>query len=105
MAEISRRNFLSHTAAAGFILGSSHWCLADEKPAPSRNPFLLNSFAPVHEEITADNLKVIGTLPADLDGMFLRNGPNPQFPPKRNYHLFEGDGMIHGVRVRGGKAS
>ena len=104
MAEISRRNFLSQTAAAGFVLGS-HWCLADEKPAQSRNPFLLNSFAPVHEEITADNLKVIGTLPADLDGMFLRNGPNPQFPPKRNYHLFEGDGMIHGVRMHGGKAS
>jgi carotenoid cleavage dioxygenase-like enzyme len=105
MVQIARRTFLSATAAAGLIWHSGHWCLADEKPPTTDNPFLLNNFAPVHEEITADNLKVIGRVPADLDGMFLRNGPNPQFPPKRNYHLFEGDGMIHGVRVRGGKAS
>lgn len=69
------------------------------------NPFLKGNFAPVHEEVTVADLKVIGKLPLDLNGMFIRNGPNPQFPPIKNYHWFEGDGMLHGVRIRDGAAS
>jgi carotenoid cleavage dioxygenase len=69
------------------------------------NPFLSGNYAPVREEITADDLQVIGKVPAELDGMFVRNGPNPQFPPLKSYHWFEGDGMLHGVRLQGGKAS
>lgn len=84
---MSRRNFLDSDASA------------------TPNPFLQGNFAPVREEVTADNLTVIGKLPPEMDGMFVRNGPNPQFPPLRNYHWFEGDGMLHGVRIRGGRAS
>jgi carotenoid cleavage dioxygenase len=69
------------------------------------NPFLEGNFAPIHQEITADELKVIGDLPSDLSGMFVRNGPNPQFPPIGQYHWFDGDGMLHGVRIKDGKAS
>jgi carotenoid cleavage dioxygenase len=68
------------------------------------NPFLEDNFAPVHEEVTADKLKVIGELPSDLSGMFVRNGPNPQFPPIGQYHWFDGDGMLHGVQISNGKA-
>jgi carotenoid cleavage dioxygenase len=32
------------------------------------NPFLEGNFAPIHQEITADELKVIGDLPSDLSG-------------------------------------
>jgi carotenoid cleavage dioxygenase-like enzyme len=74
-------------------------------PRTEANPFLLGNLAPVREEVTADDLTVIGKLPPEMDGMFLRNGPNPQFPPINNYHVFEGDGMLHGVRIRDGKAS
>lgn len=69
------------------------------------NPFLEGNFAPIREEVVADDLTVIGELPPDLSGMFVRNGPNPQFPPLGNYHWFDGDGMLHGVRVKDGKAS
>ncbi len=69
------------------------------------NPFLDGNYAPVREEVTADNLKIIGELPADLSGMFVRNGPNPQWQPKGQYHWFDGDGMLHGVRISNGKAS
>jgi len=72
---------------------------------PTLNPFLTNNFAPVKEETTADDLKVIGELPPDLSGMFVRNGPNPQFDPIGQYHWFDGDGMLHGVRIKDGKAS
>ena len=47
----------------------------------------------------------VGTLPPGLDGLFVRNGPNPQFLPLGPYHWFDGDGMLHGVRIRDGKAS
>jgi len=68
------------------------------------NPYLAGNFAPVDEEISVDNLTVIGELPSDLNGMFVRNGPNPQFTPRGSYHWFDGDGMLHGVRFYNGKA-
>lgn len=69
------------------------------------NPFLDGNFAPVREEITADTLQVIGELPPDLSGMFVRNGPNPQWAPIGKYHWFDGDGMLHGVRIHNGQAT
>ncbi|MEX0782671.1 MAG: carotenoid oxygenase family protein [Dehalococcoidia bacterium] len=70
-----------------------------------QSPFLEGNFAPVREEVTGENLRVIGELPADMDGMYVRTGPNPQFDVIKSYHWFGGDGMLHGVRVEGGKAS
>ncbi|MEA5515969.1 carotenoid oxygenase family protein [Nodularia sp. UHCC 0506] len=67
--------------------------------------FLQDNFAPVKEEITADDLPVIGQLPQELSGMFLRISPNPLFPPIGLYHWFDGDGMLHGVNIKNGKAS
>ncbi|MGF1485573.1 MAG: carotenoid oxygenase family protein [Prochloraceae cyanobacterium] len=69
------------------------------------NPYLEGNFAPVDGEIDAQNLEVIGEIPADLKGMFLRNGPNPQFEPIGEYHWFDGDGMIHAVKIEAGIAS
>jgi carotenoid cleavage dioxygenase-like enzyme len=69
------------------------------------NPYLDGNFAPVYKEITTDTLKVIGELPDDLSGMFVRNGPNPQWTPIGQYHWFDGDGMLHGVRISNGKAT
>ncbi len=77
----------------------------DNDASTAANLFLQGNFGPVREEITADNLTVIGELPPEMDGMFVRNGPNAQFPPIKNYHVFEGDGMLHGVRIREGRAS
>lgn len=69
------------------------------------SPYLRDNFSPVQAEITADDLLVIGDLPRDLSGMFIRNGPNPQFPPLNPYHWFDGDGMVHGVQIGDGKAA
>lgn len=67
--------------------------------------FLTQNYAPVQAEITADNLEVIGQLPPDLSGTFLRIGPNPRFSPLGLYHWFDGDGMVHGAHIDNGKAS
>jgi len=69
------------------------------------SPYLEGNFAPVREEVEAENLPVIGELPAGLEGMFVRTGPNPQFDVIKGYHWFGGDGMLHGVRIKDGKAS
>lgn len=66
----------------------------------SCSPLLEGNFAPVLDETTWEDLRVAGQVPRELDGIFLRNGPNPQFPPRGRYHWF--DGMIHGVRLRNG---
>ena len=69
------------------------------------NPYLQGNFAPVHEEVTATELPVIGQLPEALNGRYLRNGPNPVSPPEpATYHWFTGDGMVHGIRLRDGRA-
>jgi carotenoid cleavage dioxygenase-like enzyme len=70
--------------------------------APNR--FLQGSFAPVTEEITAFDLPVTGQVPAGLSGRYLRNGPNPLSLDDPGYHWFLGPGMVHGVRLRDGRA-
>jgi carotenoid cleavage dioxygenase len=100
---LTRRHFLHGTVATGLLSLLGRDALADDKEPES--PFLQGNYGPVKEEVTADDLKVIGKLPAEMDGMFVRTGPNPQFPPRGRYHWFDGDGMLHGVRVRDGKAS
>ncbi|WP_157245681.1 carotenoid oxygenase family protein [Nonomuraea typhae] len=69
-----------------------------------RNPYLLGLYAPVHDEITAGELTVIGRIPADLNGVYLRNGPNARFPMKGRYHWFDGDGMVHAMHFENGRA-
>ena len=72
---------------------------------PDVNPYLEGNFAPVTTEETVTNLPVTGTLPAVLNGRYLRNGPNPITPPEpATYHWFTGTGMIHGIRIEGGVA-
>ncbi|MEY2581292.1 MAG: carotenoid cleavage oxygenase, partial [Ilumatobacteraceae bacterium] len=68
------------------------------------NRYLEGNFAPVHEEVTAVDLSVTGTIPDWLDGRYLRNGPNPTNTDPATYHWFTGHGMVHGVDLRGGNA-
>ena len=41
------------------------------------NRYLEGSMAPVADEVTAVDLPVTGTIPEELEGRWLRNGPNP----------------------------
>ena len=60
-------------------------------------------FAPVAKEQTHTELVVEGEIPTELDGLYVRNGPNPAGKIKRRQHYFSGDGMVHGVRIRNGR--
>ncbi|MDH4276482.1 MAG: carotenoid oxygenase family protein [Acidimicrobiia bacterium] len=73
------------------------------------NIYLAGNYAPVAEEVTAFDLAVVGELPAELNGRYLRNGPNPAGDVDvrsrhATHHWFTGDGMVHGIRLREGKA-
>ncbi|MDN3351530.1 carotenoid oxygenase family protein [Actinomadura sp. DC4] len=68
-----------------------------------RPPHLAGNYAPVTEELTAHDLPVTGRIPGELTGWYLRNGPNPH--DAASGHWFFGDGMIHGVRLDGGRAT
>ncbi|KRA25396.1 9-cis-epoxycarotenoid dioxygenase [Microbacterium sp. Root61] len=67
------------------------------------NPYLLGIYAPVATELTLDDLEVVGEVPKDLNGVYLRNGPNRQFDAPGRYHMFDGDGMIHAVHFENGR--
>ena len=60
------------------------------------------NYAGVPDEIEAVDLPVTGALPPELNGLYVRNGSNPTNP---GGHWFMGDGMVHGVRLDGGKAT
>lgn len=62
-----------------------------------RSPYLGGNYAPVPDERSYDLTVLAGEVPADLRGVFVRNGSNPRFEPVGRYHWFDGDGMIHAV--------
>lgn len=84
-----------------------------EKLAPIRttlrdsdHPYLTGAWTPQYEEVTAHDLTVLeGAVPADLDGVYLRNTENQIHQPLGRYHPFDGDAMIHQLDFRRGQIS
>lgn len=70
---------------------------------PNEHPYMTGPFTPNYVECNATDLEVIGKLPADLDGVYLRNTQNPVHQPKGTHHAFDGDGMLHLMSFRGGR--
>ena len=66
-------------------------------------PGVTGVFAPIFDEEVHEGLPVEGKIPADLNGVYLRNGPNPRFKPNGDYHPFDGDGMLHAAHFKDGK--
>lgn len=75
------------------------------RPSIDPDHVLSGNFAPVDELPPAACTVVEGTLPPALNGVYIRNGPNPQFIPHGPYHMFDGDGMLHAVTISGGRAT
>lgn len=109
-----RRAFLERSAltAAGLSLpwiapGCSSPAEARRAPPPlsvdpNRPWWLQGNFAPVQDEIDVTELSVSGSIPPELDGLYVRNGSNPKSGDSA--HWFFGDGMVHGVRIQNGRA-
>ncbi len=69
------------------------------------SPWLRGAFAPVAGEIDVAELPVQGALPPELCGSLLRIGPNPIGSPGPRYQWFAGEGMVHEIRLEGGRAA
>lgn len=64
---------------------------------------LKGNWYPVQDELNVDDLQVEGEIPKELSGLYLRNGMNPR--SGFSEHWFFGNGMVHAVELRDGKAS
>ena len=88
-----------------WLQAKSYWRKHKQREDVSNNPYLQGCYAPVSNELSEDNLKITGQIPDDLHGLYLRNGPNPAYPPISYTYPFDGDGMVHSVHIEHGKAS
>jgi carotenoid cleavage dioxygenase len=75
----------------------------DPGPTPDAPWWLRGNYRPVSDEIEVLDLPVTGAIPPELDGLYVRNGSNPASGTAG--HWFIGDGMLHGVRLTGGRAA
>ncbi|GAA1226098.1 carotenoid oxygenase family protein [Kitasatospora nipponensis] len=66
-------------------------------------PYLTGHYTPHVDEITARDLLVEGRIPPELTGRLVRNSHNPK-PGVTPAHWFKGSGMVHGLRLRDGRA-
>ncbi len=76
----------------------------------ARNAFLQGNFAPVAQETATPvpltpSSAAAAPLPSALEGVFMRVGPNDALAPTGDFHWFDGAGMVHAVRIKGGRAS
>lgn len=78
--------------------------VASDLPADDDHPYRTGPWRPNHVEYTATDLEVVGELPHDLDGVYLRNTENPVYAAIGRYHPFDGDGMVHMIRFHDGRA-
>lgn len=120
LSPLSRRRFIHLGGLAGLSFGGLHLLsgCSDDAPASGATTgsggaggapggacdkawWNCGNYASVPES-EATQLVITGTLPTALDGLYLRNGPNPL--SGESAHWFLGDGMIHGTRLSGGKA-
>ncbi|NNL57030.1 MAG: dioxygenase [Pseudomonadales bacterium] len=94
--------------ASNIPLRAADGSLASDAPAWTAdidNPYLHSIYAPTTIETQNAVLEVVsGSLPGDLYGAYVRNGPNPVFKPRYNHHPFDGDGMLYAVYFNQGQA-
>jgi len=72
---------------------------------PNEHPYMNGAWTPQTEEFNGTDLEVIGQIPADIDGVYVRNTENPVQEPIGRYHPFDGDGMIHVMSFKDGAAT
>ena len=122
----SRRHFLQAMGAAGLLSAGPRFLTGCGAADPTTPPVALpwpetisttpptlggdaalnwwnrGNYGPVMDELDTTTLEVIGAIPPGLNGTLVRNGANPA--SGASSHWFMGDGMVHGLKLEGGKA-
>ena len=68
------------------------------------SPFVVGIHAPMRAELSLEKLAMTGSIPARLNGRYLKMGANPVQPDPNAHHWFLGDGMVHGIALQDGRA-
>lgn len=94
------------SAVRAILEGGVAWVAAYNRKRMPRNgsPFLVGVHEPMPSELMLQNLAVTGSIPAGLNGRYLKMGANPVKPNPAGHHWFLGDGMVHGLAIQDGKA-
>ena len=107
---MNRRTFVSAGAAAGALGMTAGNALADAgtlkrfHAALKRDPALIVYADTVGAQ--SGEATVSGRMPADLNGVFFRNGPGRfELGGERYHHWFDGDGFVQRWQLSGGKVS
>ena len=103
--KIDRRTFLKRSGlglAAVSLTSLLGGCTRKYDPLEFPEFWKVGNFLPVNNEVTETGLVVEGSIPPDLSGLYVRNGPNAW--QGSTAHFFMGDGMLHGVHLENGQA-
>ncbi|MEL7155307.1 MAG: carotenoid oxygenase family protein, partial [Actinomycetota bacterium] len=73
-------------------------------PPNDTHPYRSGVWRPQTTEYDAWDMDVVGTIPDDLEGVYLRNTETALFEPIKRYHPFDGDAMLHAISFAGGEA-
>ena len=67
------------------------------------HPYRTAAWQPNMQEYDVTEPEVVGEIPADLNGIYLRNTENPVHDSLGRYHPFDGDGMLHSICFDNGR--
>jgi len=90
----------------GLLFEPTEWALRRSLKV-DYNKILDGNFARIEEDGQQYELITVtkGAVPTDINGVYLRNGPNAKFHADNGRgHFFDGDSMIHGIRIKDGRA-
>lgn len=73
-------------------------------PPGDDHPYRTGVWRSQATEYDAWDMDVIGEIPDDLNGVYIRNTEVALFEPIKRYHPFDGDGMLHSISFEAGKA-
>ena len=73
-------------------------------PEDDAHPYRTGAWRPQTTEYDVTGLEVIGDLPDELNGVYLRNTENPLHDALGRYHPFDGDAMVHALHLHDGRA-
>ena len=73
-------------------------------PPDDTHPYRSGVWKPQITEYDAWDLDVVGEIPDDLNGVYLRNTETALWEPIKRYHPFDGDAMVHSISFEAGDA-
>ncbi len=73
-------------------------------PPDDTHPYRTGPWQSQTTEYDAWDMDVVGEIPSDLNGVYIRNTEVALFEPIKRYHPFDGDALLHSISFENGEA-